>query len=97
MGVYICVKKRWTLAYKGKYITSYGTEKEAREALERYREDPDNFLKPPKKVGCVSFDKGRWKLTYKHKYLGTYDTKEEAEEARKALQSSTYISSSEIG
>jgi hypothetical protein len=95
-SVYLC-KKRWTLAYKGKYITSYGTEKEAREALERYREDPDNFLKPPKKVGCVSFDKGRWKLTYKHKYLGTYDTKEEAEEARKALQSSTYISSSEIG
>jgi hypothetical protein len=83
-SVYLC-KKRWTLAYKGKYITSYGTEKEAREALERYREDPDNFVKPKKNVGCVRFDKGRWKLTYKHKYIGTYATEEEAEEARKAL------------
>jgi hypothetical protein len=78
-------KKRWALAYKGKYITSYGTEKEAREALERYREDPDNFVKPKKKVGCVSPDKGRWKLTYKHKYIGSYGTQEEAEEARKTL------------
>jgi hypothetical protein len=91
-GVYPS-KKRWALAYKGKYITSYGTEKEAREALERYREDPDNFVKPKKKVGCVSPDKGRWKLTYKHKYIGSYGTQEEAEEA---LQSSIYTSSSEM-
>ena len=86
-------KKRWALAYKGKYITSYDTEKEAQEALERYREDPDNFVKPKKKVGCVRPDKGRWKLTYKHKYIGTYGTQEEAEEA---LQSSIYTSSSEM-
>jgi hypothetical protein len=82
------IKNRWALAYKGKYITSYETEKEAREALERYREDPDSFIKPQKKVGCVRFNKNSWKLTCKHKYLGSYPTKEEAEEAREALQSS---------
>ena len=82
------VKNRWALAYKGKYITSYETEKEAREALERYREDPDSFIKPQKKVGCVRFNKNSWQLTCKHKYLGSYPTKEEAEEAREALQSS---------
>ena len=82
------VKNRWALAYKGKYITSYETEKEAREALERYREDPDSFIKPQKKIGSVSKLGNGWRLTHKHKYLGSYPTREEAEEARQALQSS---------
>ena len=82
------IKNRWALAYKGKYITSYETEKEAREALERYREDPDSFIKPQKKIGSVSKLGNGWRLTHKHKYLGSYPTREEAEEARQALQSS---------
>jgi hypothetical protein len=81
-------KKRWVLAYRGKYITSYETEKEARAALEEYKKDPENFKKPQKKIGCLRFDKGKWKLRYKHKYIGSYATQEEAEEARQALQSS---------
>jgi hypothetical protein len=81
-------KKRWALAYRGKYITSYETREEAQEALERYRKDPENFTKPQKKVGCVRFNKGSWSLLYRHKYLGSYATQEEAEEARETLQSS---------
>jgi len=81
-------KKRWVLAYRGKYITSYETEKEARAALEEYKKDPENFKKPQKKIGCLRFDKGKWRLTYKHKHIGNYATEEEAEEARRALQSS---------
>ena len=81
-------KKRWALAYRGKYITSYETREEAQEALERYREDPDNFMKPQKKVGYVRFNKGSWSLLYRHKHIGNYATREEAEEARQTLQSS---------
>ena len=81
-------KKRWALAYRGKYITSYETREEAQEALERYRKDPENFTKPPKKVGCVRFNKGSWSLLYRHKYLGSYATQEEAEKVRQTLQSS---------
>ena len=81
-------RDRWILYYKCKYMGSYDTQENAQEALERYREDPDSFIKPQKKVGCVRFNKNSWKLTCKHKYLGSYPTKEEAEEARQALQSS---------
>jgi hypothetical protein len=81
-------KKRWALAYRGKYITSYETEKEACAALEEYKKDPENFKKPQKRIGSVRFDKGKWRLTYKHKHIGSYPTEEEAEEARQTLQSS---------
>jgi hypothetical protein len=81
-------KKRWVLAYRGKYITSYETEKEARAALEEYKKDPENFKKPQKKIGCLRFDKGKWRLTYKHKHIGNYATEEEAEKVRQTLQSS---------
>lgn len=87
----------WKLSYKSKHLGCYETEEEAREALERYIKDPGNFVKPMIKLGCVYRNGLSWGLTYKGKYFGTYATEEEAEEARKALQSSTYISSSEIG
>ena len=95
-----CVCKdgnRWKLSYKSKHLGCYETEEEAREALERYIKDPGNFVKPMIKLGCVYRNGLSWGLTYKGRYLGTYPTEEEAEEARKTLQSSTYISSSEIG
>jgi len=87
----------WKLSYKSKHLGCYETEEEAREALERYIKDPGNFVKPMIKLGCVYRNGLSWGLTYKGRYLGTYPTEEEAEEARKTLQSSTYISSSEIG
>lgn len=96
-----CVCKdgnRWKLSYKSTHLGCYETEKEAREALERYIKDPGNFVKPIKpvtKLGCVYRNGPSWGLTYKNKYLGTYPTEEAAEEARKTLQSSTYTSSSE--
>ncbi len=98
-----CVCKdgnKWKLSYKSKYLGSYETEEEARKTLEIYIKDPINFVKPIKPVtnlGCVYRNGPSWGLTYKGKYLGTYPTQEEAEEARKALQSSLYTSSSEMG
>jgi hypothetical protein len=70
----------------------YKTKEEGEEALERYVKDPENFVKPEKKVGCVYKKCNRWVVVCKTKrlgsYLGSYPTKEEAEEAREALQSS---------
>lgn len=78
---------------------SYGgfqTEEEVVEVLKEYTKDPKKFTivdnRSRRKVGCVSKHYNKWSVRCKGKYLGTYDTKEEAEEA---LQSSTYISSSE--
>jgi group I intron endonuclease len=79
----------------------FQTKEEAVEVLKEYTKDPENFKKVQNscksKIGCVYRKKNRWCLSYKKKYIGTYATEEEAEEARKALQSSTYTSSSEIG
>jgi len=83
---------KWSISYKSSHLGTYNTQEEAREALERYREDPDSFIKPQKKVGCVRFNKNSWQLTCKHKYLGSYETEEEARKVLKeyveALQSS---------
>ena len=90
--------------YSKNFYLSYGgfyRKEEAIKVLKDYTEDPDNFTKvngtAKKKTGCVFKVGNIWVLAYKGRYLGTYPTEEEAEEARKTLQSSTYISSSEIG
>ena len=66
----------------------YGGE----EALERYVKDPENFVKPEKKVGCVYKKCNRWVVVCKTKRLGSYETEEEAitvlKEHVKTLQSS---------
>ena len=87
---------KWSVRYKNLHLGSYDTEEEAHKALKKYLEDPDNFVKPEKKVGCVYKKHHKWGVKYKHKYLGSYATQEEAEEVRKTLQSSRYSSSSDI-
>jgi hypothetical protein len=89
--------------YSKNFYLSYGgfyRKEEAIKVLKDYTEDPDNFTKvngtAKKKTGCVFKVGNIWVLAYKGRYLGTYPTEEEAEEARKTLQSSTYISSSEM-
>ena len=84
---------------------SYGgfkTREEAIEVLKEYTKDPDNFEKvdnrTKSRIGYICKNGFIWQLKHKGKHIGYYATEEEAEEARKALaQSSTYISSSEIG
>jgi group I intron endonuclease len=88
VGTVIKIKNRWRAAYKGKQLGYYLTEKEGREAIERYQRDPENFTRPNKKYGSVRFVGNRWQFSYKHKYIGSYATQEEAEEARQTLQSS---------
>jgi hypothetical protein len=71
----------WRVSCKGKKLGSYKTEEEAREALERYLKDPENFTKPEQKVGSIHKSGNKWSLYCCHKYLGTYNTQEEAQEA----------------
>jgi len=70
----------------------YKTKEEGEEALERYVKDPENFVKPEKKVGCVYKKCNRWVVVCKTKRLGSYETEEEAitvlKEHVKTLQSS---------
>jgi group I intron endonuclease len=77
---------RWKASHKGIFLGGYDTKEQAQEALERYIEDPENFVKPEKKIGCVYKECNRWKITHKGKCLGTYETKEKAEEVREIYQ-----------
>ena len=83
---------------------SYGgfkTKEEAIEVLKKYTKDPENFTKvdnrTKSRIGYICKNGFIWELRHKGKHIGYYATEEEAEEVRKTLQSSTYISSSEIG
>jgi len=92
---------------KNKYVYlsqgAFNTEEEAIQVLKEYTRDPDNFIKinsPHKrKVGCVYKKYNKWVVVCKGNRLGSYDTQEEAENVLSMYitQSSTYISSSEIG
>lgn len=74
-------KNRWRLSYKCKKLGSYITKEEAQEALERYLNDPENFIKPSRKVGSIHKVGNKRSLYCAHRYLGTYDTEQEAQEA----------------
>ena len=73
---------RWKVSHKGIFLGGYDTKEQAQEALERYIEDPENFVKPETKIGSVFFEKGKWRLIHKSKHIGYYPTKEKAEEVR---------------
>jgi hypothetical protein len=81
VGCVTIENNRWRVSCKGKKLGSYKTEGEAKEALERYLNDPENFTKPKQKVGTISKVGNKWSLYYCHKYMGTYDTQKEAQEA----------------
>ena len=72
---------RWRLSCKCKKLGSYITKEEAQEALERYLNDPENFIKPSRKVGSIHKVGNKRSLYCAHRYLGTYDTEQEAQEA----------------
>ena len=65
----------------------YKTEEEAKEALERYKKEPENFVKPCDNRG-VTFKKNenKWQASFydgkKNQFLGRYPTKQEAINAR---------------
>ena len=71
-------------------IGTFKTEEEAKEALERYRKDPENFVKPcdNRDDKGVTFKKNEniWHAAFydgkKNKFLGRYPTKQEAINAR---------------
>jgi len=77
---------------KNIHLGRYKTEEEAKEALERYRKDPENFVKPtlPRNIDDkgVTFKKNEnmWQSSFydgkKNKFLGKYTTKQEAINAR---------------
>jgi len=77
---------RWKVSHKGIFLGGYDTKEQAQEALERYIEDPENFVKPEKKIGRVYFEKGKWRLIHKGKHIGYYPTKEKAEEVCEIYQ-----------
>jgi len=77
---------KWKVSHKGIFLGSYETREEGQEALEIHQRDPDNFVKPEKKIGCVYKERNKWKIKHNSKCLGTYTTKEEAEEVRKIYQ-----------
>ena len=83
---------KWMARYKSKFVGYYKTKEEGEEALERYIKDPENFVKPEKKVGCIYKKYNRWVVVCKTKRLGSYETEEEAREVLKeyveTLQSS---------
>ena len=66
-------------------IGMFKTEEEAKEALERYRKDPENFIKPDRDDKGVTFKKNEnmWQSTgINGIFLGRYTTKQEAINAR---------------
>ena len=66
-------------------IGMFKTEEEAKEALERYRKDPENFIKPDRDDKGVTFKKNEnvWQSTgINGMFLGRYPTKQEAINAR---------------
>lgn len=77
---------------KSKYLGRYETEEKAKDVLERYRKDPENFTTPkpkPKYEIGITFKKScqKWQASYyngeRNIFLGLYTTKQEAIEQRK--------------
>ena len=74
--------KKWTVKYKNNYLGDYETEEEGWKAIDKYIEDPGNFVKPERiTTGYIFKRVNRWNLEYKGNFLGSYDTKEHAKEA----------------
>lgn len=95
LGVYYQKdKKSWTTILNNTYLGSYSTKEEAEDAVKRYKEDPDNFVRPNARdpnrddIG-VTFKKKdkKWQAACwdgkNNRFLGRYTTKQEAIDARK--------------
>jgi group I intron endonuclease len=80
-SVYKNSPNKWAASYKRARLGHYYTREEAQEALTRYIKDPENFVKPDKKVGSVFKRNDRWGVNYRGNYIASYDTQEEAREA----------------
>ena len=74
---------RWGVKYKNMYLGDYETEDIGWEVIEKYKKDPENFVKPERKAGSITKICNRWKLSYKRKFLGSYESEEGAQEAFK--------------
>jgi len=94
LGVYYQKdKKSWTTNLNNTYLGSYSTKEEAEDAVKRYKEDPDNFVRPnvrdPNRDIGVTFKKKnkKWQAGFwdgkNNRFLGLYTTKQEAIDARK--------------
>jgi group I intron endonuclease len=86
-------KKRWTAILNNTYLGGYSTKEEAEDAVKRYKEDPDNFVRPnardPNRDIGITLNKSenKWRASFwngkKSIFLGRYTTKQEAIDARK--------------
>jgi len=94
LGVYYQKdKKSWTTNLNNTYLGSYSTKEEAEDAVKRYKDDPDNFVRPnardPNRDIGVTFKKKnkKWQASFwdgkNNRFLGLYTTKQEAIDARK--------------
>jgi group I intron endonuclease len=97
-GMALCIyydkeRNKWSAQYNNIYLGRYDTEQEARDALKRYKEDPDNFVRPnardPNRDIGITLNKSenKWRASFwngkKLIVLGRYTTKQEAIDARK--------------
>jgi hypothetical protein len=94
LGVYYQKdKKSWTTNLNNTYLGGYSTKEEAEDAVKRYKEDPDNFVRPnardPNRDIGITLNKSenKWRASLwngkKLIFLGKYTTKQEAIDARK--------------
>jgi group I intron endonuclease len=95
LGVYYQKERnKWSAKSNNTFLGRYDTEEEAHDAVKRYKEDPDNFVRPNQidlhrdDIG-VTFktnDK-KWQAAFwdgkNNRFLGLYTTKQEAIDARK--------------
>jgi group I intron endonuclease len=94
LGVYYQKdKKSWTTNLNNTYLGNYSTKEEAEDAVKRYKEDPDNFVRPNARdpnrdIGITLHkSKNKWQASFwdgkNNRFLGLYTTKQEAIDARK--------------
>ena len=87
-------RNKWSAKLNNTFLGRYDTEEKAHDAVKRYKEDPDNFVRPNRidlhreDIG-VTFKKKdkKWQAACwdgkNNRFLGLYTTKQEAIDARK--------------